>query len=185
MTARIYWIFVLLFFIFSSCQSQTTVKQNSDTSNSVPKNLPNHEPNFNYIVEVPDSWAIYVTVMQEGLKVRFLFPQQKLQPDLPNGNVLITWMDGKNIDDFTDNNIRYLKANMPGITIINKGSIDSTEYGGQWYTYTKEQNGVVRDMINYIIPYDGFAYMITCGCNKGSMEKYRAAFDKIAKSFKV
>ncbi len=185
MTQKIYWIFVLPFFIFTSCQSQTTVKQNSDTSNSVPKNLPSHEPNFNYLVEAPEGWTIYDTTMQGGLKVRLLFSPKILQADFPTGNILITWMDGNNIEAFTNNNMKYLKANMPSVIIVNKGNIDSTEYGGQWYTYTKEQNGIVRDMINYIIPFDGFAYMITCGCNTGSMEKYRATFDKIAKSFKI
>jgi hypothetical protein len=43
---------------------------------------------------------------------------------------------------------------------------------------------VIRDMINYIIPYHGFAYMITAGSNAGSMYKYRTTFDNIAKSFR-
>lgn len=185
MTIKVYLIFVLPFFIFTSCQSQTTVKQKTDTGESTPKTLSSQEPNFNYLVEAPEGWTIRDTIMQGGLKIRLLFSPKSLQADFPAGNVLITWMDGQNIDDFTNRNINYLKANMSSVVIFEKGNIDSTAYGGQWYTYSKEQNGIVRDMINYIIPFNGFAYMITCGCNEGSIKKYRATFDKIAKSFRL
>lgn len=184
MTVRLYRVFLFLVLIFTSCKSQTTVKQNTDTSNSVSDNLSIHEPNFNYKVEVPKDWTVYDTLMQGGLKIRLIFSSKKSQADFPAGNILISWMDGNNIEDFRENNIKYLKANSPDITILNKGNIESTEYGGQWFTYTKIQDGVVRDMVNYIIPFDGFAYMITCGCNKGTMYKYRTTFDKIARSFK-
>ncbi len=184
MTKKIPWIFILLLFIFTSCKSQKTVKPNADTSEALPQTLPSHEPNFNYIVKAPKEWTIRDTAIQ-GLKIRLLVSPKYLQADFPAGNVIITWMDGQNIADFTVQNINYLKANMPSVIIFEKGNIDSTAYGGQWFTYTKEQNGVVREMINYIIPLNGFAYMITCGCNKGSIKKYRAIFDKIAKSFKA
>jgi len=93
-------------------------------------------------------------------------------------------MEGKEIDDFTTTNMNYLKANMPEIALQDRGSINVSAINARWFTYTKEQNGVLRDMINYIIPVREFAYMITCGTNKGSMIKYRAIFDQIAQSFK-
>ena len=183
MTNRLFSIFIFLIFFFSSCQSQTTSKQNIDTSQSTQPAI-NQEPNYNYAVDVPNDWTIRDTTMQDGLRIRFLLPPQSLQTDYPAGNVLIASMEGLNIDDFTTRNINYLKSNMPGVIILERGKIDSTTYNGQWFTYTKEQNGIVRDMINYIIPLNGFAYMITCGSNKGSINKYRATFDRIAKSFK-
>ncbi len=122
--------------------------------------------------------------MQDGLRVRFALPPKSLKADYPAVNVLITIMGGQDINEFTKNNMNYLKKNMPGIILLERGNIDSSMYNGEWYTYTKEQNGIVRDMINYVIPLNGFAYMITCGTMKGSMNKYRKTFDKIAKSFK-
>jgi len=99
------------------------------------------------------------------------------------GNILIASMEGRNIDEFTTRNMNYLRLNMPGTTILDRGNIETT-FKGQWFTYTKTQNGMIRDMINYIIPINGYAYMITCGSNKGTMERYRVIFDKIAKSLK-
>ena len=180
---RLFSILVLSIFFFSSCQSQTTTRQNADKTQS-PQTVSNQEPNFNYIIEVPSDWTIRDTIIQDGMRIRFLLSSQSLSDDYPAGNVLIASMEGRNINDFTTRNMNYLKSNMPGTIILERGYIDSSIYNGQWFTYTKEQNGVVRDMINYIIPLNGFAYMITCGSNKGSISKYRAIFDKIAKSFK-
>jgi len=182
MTDRLLSIFVLSLFVFSSCRSQTTTKRSADTTQSTQSGT-NQEPNFNYVIEVPGDWTIRDTIMQDGMRIRFLL-SQALSVDHPAGNVLVASMEGQNINDFTIRNMNYLKSNMPGVIILERGNIDSTIYNGQWFTYTKEQNDLVRDMINYIIPLNGFAYMITCGTNKGSMNKYRATFDKIARSFK-
>lgn len=183
MILRIPCIFAFALSFFCSCQSQTPRQQNSDTL-PPSQTLSRQEPNYNYVVDVPDDWTILDTVMPSGLRIRMLFSPPSLKEDFPAGNVLIASMEGQNIDDFVSSNIHYLQANMPDIIILEKGKIDSTMYDGRWFTYTREQNGVVRDMINYIIPLNGFAYMITCGSKKGTINKYRGTFDKIAKSFK-
>ena len=183
MTDNLFSILIISIFIFGSCQSQTTKSQNSDTTQTSQMVI-NQEPNFNYVVEVPTDWTIRDTIMQDGMKIRFILSPQSLRADYPIGNILIASMEGRNIDDFVTRNMNYLESNMPGTIILERGKIDSSIYNGQWFTYTKEQNGILRDMINYIIPLNGFAYMITCGSNKGSIGKYRKTFDKIAKSFK-
>lgn len=183
MIDRLCWLLISSVFILTSCQSQTTTKENFDTTQTI-QPVNNQQPDFNYIIDVPDKWTIRDTTMPDGMKIRFLLPPQTLKEDYPAGNILIASMEGRNIDDFTSRNMNYLKSNMPGITILERGNIDSTSYNGQWFTYTKEQNGIIRDMINYIIPLKGFAYMVTCGSNKGSIHKYRQTFDNIAKSFR-
>jgi hypothetical protein len=183
MTDRLFSIFIISIFIFSSCQSKTTKSQNSDATQTT-QTITNQQPNFNYVVEVPNNWTIRDTILQDGMRIRFILSPQSLSADYPAGNILIASMEGRNIDGFTTRNMNYLKSNMPGTIILERGKIDSSIYNGQWFTYTKEQNGMVRDMINYIIPLNGFAYMITCGSNKGSIGKYRKTFDEIAKSFK-
>jgi hypothetical protein len=77
MTNRLFSIFIFLIFVFSSCQSQTTSKQNIDTSQSTQPVI-NQEPNYNYAVDVPDDWTIRDTTMQDGLRIRFLLPPQSL-----------------------------------------------------------------------------------------------------------
>lgn len=181
MTARLFTILILFLFVSSSCQSQTAIQRQVDTASNQVAGY--NEPNYNYVIEVPEEWAIRDTIMN-GVKIRFLLSPQSLNADRPMGNVIVSSMEGRNIADFTTRNMDYLKSNLPGTIILDRGHIESSTYNGQWFTYTKDQNGVVRDMINYIIPLNGYAYMITCGSNKGSLEKYRAIFDKIAKSFK-
>lgn len=183
MATRLFLVFIPYLVVFSSCQSQTTAEQNVDTAKSIQPPI-NQGPNFSYSIDVPDNWTVLDTIMQEGLRVRLLLPPPSLQTDSPAGNVLIASMEGRSIDDFTTRNINYLESNMPGVVILDRGSIDSIAYEGQWFTYIREQDGIVRDMINYIIPQNGFAYMITFGSNKGSINKYRVIFDKIARSFK-
>jgi hypothetical protein len=122
--------------------------------------------------------------MPDGLRIRFLICPKSLIADYPGVNILIASMEGRNISDFTARNMNYMKSNTPGIIILERGNIDSSVGNGQWFTYTRKQNSIARDMINYIIPLNGFAYMITCGTNKGSINRYRGTFDRIAKSFK-
>ena len=182
MTDRSFSILVLFLLSFSSCQGPTT-PQNDKPTQTI-QLATNQEPNYNYVIKVPKGWSIRDTTMKDGLRIRFFLPPQSLNADYLSGNVLIASMEGRNISDFTTRNMNYLKSNMSGITILERGNIDSSVYNGQWFTYTNEQNGVTGDMINYIIPLNGFAYMITCGTTKGHMNKYRGIFDKIARSFK-
>jgi hypothetical protein len=180
---RLSSILILSTFIFSSCQNQTTTKRNEDTTEQS-QDVTNHSPDFNYHIDVPEGWTTLDSIMQDGMRIRFLFSPQSLRGDYPAGNILIASMEGRDIEDFTNRNINYLESNLPGILILERGKVDSSKYNGQWFTYMKEQNGTTRDMINYIIPINGFAYMITFGTNKGSIGKYRQTFDKIARSFK-
>jgi PsbP-like protein len=182
MTCSFFSSLIISLSLCCSCKSQPGAKKDSGAiqSKAAESNL---VPDFNYTIKAPENWTVRDTMM-EGLRVRLLLPPKSLRVDYPTGNILIATMQGQEIGDFLSNNINNLKSNMQGITILEKGNIDSTQYNGRWFTYTKEQNGIVRDMIFYAIPLNGFAYMITCGTNTGSMNKYRDIFDKIARSFK-
>lgn len=182
MTTKISFILVTCIILLSSCKNQTSKETQVNPGESKQTVKP-AEPNFNYTVEPPQNWTLYDTVIQ-GLKIRFVYPPASLSEDNPMVNIIITHMEGRNIDDFTFRNMDYLKGNLPGTVLLERGNIDTTKNAGQWFTYIKEQNGITRDMINYIIPLNGFAYMITCGTNKGTMAKYRLTFDRVAKSFK-
>ncbi len=178
-----FYFLALLAIVFSSCNGQ---RSNPNVTDSLPSSPAENtqDPNFNYSLEIPTDWSTHDTIMQGGLRVRFLLPPQSLKSDNPAGNVLITFMEQHEISEFTTNNMNYLKKNMPGISLGERGNIDFSIFNGQWYRYSKEQNGVVRDMINYIIPLKGYAYMITFGTKQGTMIKYRELFDRIVKSFR-
>jgi hypothetical protein len=167
---------------FNSCQEE---RKTTDKVATNPISLEENpqEPNYDYKINVPIGWELRDTTIQ-GLRMRFILAPDSLDYEKPRVNILIAAMGGKEIDDFTTTNMNYLKANMPETVLQDRGSIKVSAINGRWFTYTREQNGIVRDMINYIIPGREFAYMITCGTNRGSMIKYRAVFDQIAQSFK-
>ena len=180
---KVYLIYGLFFLIFISCQNPAnnhglTNLEKPFQATSV------SEPNYAYTVILPIGWAAYDTVMSDGLKVRLIFPPESLEEDAPLGNILIASMGGRGIDDFTTANIKYLETAKAGTKILEKDYMELSEYKCQWFTYSKIDDGIVRDMINYIIPVKGFAYMVTFGSNEGRIPKYRAVFDEIVKSFK-
>jgi hypothetical protein len=144
----------------------------------------NSAPDFNYIVDVPAGWSRLDTFMQ-GLNIRLLRAPDSLVEVNPVANILISSMNGRNIDAFTEANIEYLLRNLEQGYLLEKGKIDIGDSSARWFTYYREENGVKRDMINYIIPSVGFAYMITGGVNAGHMNKYRPVFDGIAQSFRL
>lgn len=165
-----------------SCEDKT-VRFSKKASNTATLPVSAPEPNYNYRITVPDDWFTLDTAI-EGLSVRYIKTHNAPTKESPMGNVVIAFMENRPLDEFTTRNIHYLRSNMSGITLLGQGDFTANEIRAKWFTYTKDQNGIKRDMINYIIPLQGFAYMITCGANAGYMPKYRSTFDKIAASFR-
>ena len=181
------FIFICLV-ISSSCGSdhKTNATEKSapgQVKTSDPSELP-ADPDYNYIIRLQPGWSMFDTVIQ-NLEIRFLMAPPSLFKDMPGGNIVIAAMDRREINDFTRANMNNLEKDQPGITLLKEGKIDIGGIDSRWFTYTKNQQGITRDMINYIIPANGFAYMITFGTNANSMEKCRPMFDKMAKTFKL
>jgi len=183
MKSRFFYLFSLCLTILCSCQNDEKTPTKTVT-NSISRPENPKEPNFDYKIQHPKGWATYDTIIQD-VKYRYMLAPDSLDYERPRVNIIIVSMEGREIDDFTARNMNYLKANMQGTILLEKDTINISSTSARWFTYTKEQNGVVRDMINYIIPVRGFAYMITCGTNIGSMKKYRLIFDQIARSFRA
>lgn len=177
------FVALVIIMAISACQNSTTKDVVIDTSlPATPGVMPG--PNFNYTIAVPEGWTTRDTVMQEGMRIKLISAPASMKADDPLGNVLISGMDGKRVSDFMASNMNYLETNMPGVKILEHGAMEEALDKGRWYTYTKDQNGKVRDMINYIIPSKGYAYMFTFGVKHGSMPRYREIFDNIVRSFK-
>lgn len=131
------------------------------------------QPDFNFIVRVSKGWMMYGTVLQ-GLRVRILNNNPRLHTrESALVNIIIVSMEGKRIDTFVKENSEYLVEHMEGVDLITQGSIPVSNTNSKWVTYSKEQAGVRRDMINYVIHINGNTYMITCGTKAGTMGKYR------------
>ena len=165
---------------FISCQSQTSKVDASDSENINDKKR--QEPNYNYSIQVPQGWTIRDTITQ-GLKVKFITSPILLKNDNPHGNILIGYMEEKDLEEFTTQNIRNLEAGLP-VVIQERGKFKTESVSGQYFTYILESNGLATERIFYIVPVNDYAYMFTFGTRKGTMKKYRNVFDKIVLSFK-
>jgi PsbP-like protein len=172
--------------IFSSCSTNNKVKTVDKKGLNETKPVVATEiqpgPDYNYILKPLPGWIMFDTTIQ-GLDIRFLIGPPSSAKENLFGNIVIAAMGKKEIDAFTESNMNYLNANEGGIDLLEKGKINIDSIDSRWFTYTKSQNGITRDMINYLIPLKGFSYMITFGTNKGRMSTYRPIFDKIAKTF--
>ncbi len=140
--------------------------------------------NYKFIVHFPNDWARKDTSIQ-GLKVTLI--QKKKEDDnfAPNINILNEFIGNRNPADYVESSKKYLVANMPGITILENGEINSTNVKGIWYSYSKFKNGKTRDMIMYCIVVNGVAFNFTCAVNQGGLLKYKPIFEQIAESIKL
>ena len=146
--------------ICSSCGDSTpktvTATQVKTEADKAAAPVNSQDPKFNFTVALPDGWGSSDTTM-EGTRFRFIYAPATFEKQDPSVNIIVAQMDGKEVDVFLEDNIDYLKKNMEGITILEKGSIAASAISARWFTYDKVQNGVKREVINYIIPLNGFA----------------------------
>jgi hypothetical protein len=173
-------IFICLV-ISSSCGTNNRA---NITGKSAATTEPTAEPDYNYIIRLESGWGMYDTVVND-LQLRVILAPARLDMDKPRGNIVIAKMNIPGIDEFTTANENNLKRDMPGVLLLKEGKMDIAGIDTRWFTYTRTQDGITRDMINYIIPSNGFAYMITFGSNAGTMGKYRQAFDNMVHTFRV
>ncbi len=142
------------------------------------------EPNFNFTLAAPPGWRMTDTVV-EGLHLRLVrCPANEVESGAVL-NVVAVHRGNTSLDTFLQRNMTYLQTNMEGVVIGDKGTFTASGIEGRWFAYTKVNNGQKREMVNYILPVDEFAYMLTAGSNTGTMSKYREVFDGIAKSFRI
>lgn len=174
--------------ISSSCgtnnRANITDKSAAEKIGASAATEPAAEPDYNYIIRLGPGWGMFDTVLNDQ-QLRAILAPAHLDMDKPRGNIVIANMSIPGIDEFTTANENTLKRDMPGVILLKEGKMAIGGIDARWFTYSKTQDGIARDMINYIIPSNGFAYMITFGTNAGTMGKYLPAFDNMVRTFRV
>lgn len=183
MSRNLCYLCFLWLALFVSCDSSINKPPKTRTDQSKIAGKP-PGLNFNYSITPPDGWTIKDSIMS-GLRVKMIQAPDTLIEDLPAINILVALMGDRQIDEFLEKNMITLEQKGKGTVLLKKGSIDISSINSRWFTYTSTMNGRKRDVINYIIPDQGFAYMITCGVKAGRMVKYRQLFERTAKSFRL
>jgi hypothetical protein len=99
-------------------------------------------------------------------------------------NILNESMQNASFDEYKSQTNVNLKKMIPSAEVLNTGDIAAGDLKGAWTHYTMEQNGMKLDLVNYVFPKDGVAYIITATTKEGKMDQYRSTFDGVAKSFR-
>jgi hypothetical protein len=162
-------------------QASVTETVQPDTTQSVHRPQPASQKD--YKITVPEGWKRQDTTLQ-FIKVCFITPISDL-PDEPRVNIVNVSTNGQDIDSFITGKMKSLGAGNKEIIVHERGNIKVGTISARWFTYTKIKNDVAKDMINYIIPYKGTAYLVSAAVKQGTMPKHRQMFDKMVKSFKV
>ena len=142
----------------------------------------NNADPLDYSITPPDGWEMYDTVMLER-EVRIIQgPDSTMDDARPFMNVIVQPMR-KSLGQFTQSNMGNLKRDGNKVMIQSTGSVQIKNVVANWFTYTNEHKGVKRECVNYIIPVDGYAYMVTAGVNAGYMDMYAQTFDDVVQTF--
>lgn len=143
------------------------------------KPLAQTQPDYNYIIRLPGGWEMFDTVMDRQT-YRILWSPEVSTENI-NGSIVIVPMDVQDIDWFTHDQKTILKRAQPGIAMPAGGKININGIDARWFTCATG----TKETITYIIPSNGFAYVITCSTDAGRLTKYRPILDNIAQTFRV
>lgn len=135
-----------------------------------------------YRIKPPAGWGVDDAVLMDN-DVRIITPPlERAGGARPAVNIIVQPLT-KPIDEFTEANIRYLEEHGNNAFKVQQGIVDINGITASWFSYTNDTGLKERECVNYIIPVDGFAYMITCGVSKGYMDAYADTFDAMVQTF--
>ena len=137
-----------------------------------------------FSIDAPTGWQKSDTAVN-GIQIIFF-----LGPTIDNGfrenmNVLSESMQGRSLDSYFYASISSMGNYLQNFSAGAKGELDIDGIHCKWLQYTHQLNGFDIDVIWYVIPKNGIAYLITCSALKGRIEAYRAKFEEAIKTFRL
>ena len=176
----IFPIVSLLCFIISCQQPKKQTQDELIKTASQSKTINVGKNNYAFIV--PSGWKSLDTI-KSGVHLHQLTSPKNEEGDMACFNIINESMSGHSFDEYFSKAIADLNTTMPDLNIIDEGEIDSMGLKKHWMHYTATLNGNKWELVVYIIPKNGVAYVLTGGSKPGTFKRYRSSFDKIAKSF--
>jgi hypothetical protein len=173
---------LVLTFAFA-CNNNKQPKTAEDVLSSINKtNLNKGSEDFH--LDTPEGWTTDKKTIQ-GINYYYIISPQTGDVPNPNINLVTESMQGVSLETYITKSLSSLEQILPGSKIVANGDIEANGVKGAWYNYTMEMQGVKADLMAYVYPAGGIAYVITGICTPGKKAKYRPIFDAVAKSFKV
>ncbi|WP_343691601.1 hypothetical protein [Chitinophaga sp.] len=166
-----------------ACNTKKQPKTADEVLSSVNKtNLNKGRQDFH--LDTPEGWTTDRKTVQ-GIDYYYIIAPNTGEVPGTNINMVSESMQGITLKEYITKSMSTLKRLLPTSEIIANGDIEVNGIQGVWYNYTMEMQGVKADLMAYVLPKDGIAYVITGTCPPGKKGKYRPIFDAVAKSFKL
>lgn len=136
-----------------------------------------------YTLTIPPGWTTKRQTYR-GIDYYFLLAPKTAADPNTNINVVTESMQNFSLDVYKEKTLQAIKQLIPNSTMLAQGSIEANGIKGYWYNYTMEADGKNTDMVGYIFPRNGVAYIITAGTQPKDAARYRSTFDAVARSLK-
>lgn len=176
------WGLLILTLAFA-CNNNQQPKTLDDILNSVDKtNLNKGSQNFH--LDTPEGWKSEWRTAQ-GVDFYYMYSPQTSEVPNPNINIVTESMQGTSLKTYLSHSLSFVAHLYPGAKVVAEGDIEANGVHGGWYNIKMEFQGTKGDLMAYVFPSNGVAYVITALCPPNKKSKYRLIFDKVAKSFKV
>lgn len=165
-----------------ACNTKKQPKTAEEVLSSINKTNLN-KGSQDYHLDTPEGWTTEHKTIQ-GINYYYLIAPNTGDVPSPNINLLTESMQGVSLKEYIKKSLSSLKQVLPTSEVKANGDIEANGIEGAWYNYTMEMQGVKADLMAYVFPKDGIAYVITGICPPAKAGKYRPIFDSVAKSLK-
>jgi len=166
-----------------ACNTKKQPKTAEEVLSSINKTNLN-KGSQDYHLDTPDGWTTEHKTIQ-GINYYYIIAPNTGEVPSPNINLLTESMEGVTLKEYISKSLSSLEKVLPTSKVIANGDFEANGIQGAWYNYTMEMQGVKADLMAYVIPSNGIAYVITGICPPDKKAKYRPIFDAVAKSFKL
>jgi hypothetical protein len=137
-----------------------------------------------FSIDRPAGWQKIDTLLN-GIHVTLLLGSPGNSNFRPNMSVVTESMHGLSLDSYFDQSLATLGQYLQNFSAGPKGEKDINGIHAKWMQYAHHQNGYDIDVLVYVIPKDGIAYLITCSAPKGQLGQSQAEFDSAVASFHI
>lgn len=169
--------------LFSAC------KNGNNSPKTAKELLEQAAPNMNtgagkFTIETPQGWRKVDTTFN-GIKAVMLFAPDIVDGFRPSLNVVSENMGKNSLQEYLDKNVSAMQQYMSDFKVVDKGEKDINGIPSRWLKYSAMSAQGEIGAILYLVPQKGIVYNITGVAKSGSGDKYFAAFENMASSFRV
>lgn len=139
-----------------------------------------------FTIQAPEGWTKVDTSMG-GLQAVLLKSDIEGATDIfmENINVVTEKATGYDLDKYYDANLSTISTQMPGYTKISSANVTINGQEARHLAYSHNYTGTPIDVETYFFVKDGIGYVITCSTEKGKLDKWKPAFDKVVNTFSI